>query len=180
MILSPSSLDIEDSIFANAMPRVHFQAMNLAESGESVQVLVPFDASVFPSLPENSVYRLLSPIGWQTFVEGVDTLESSMQACDASPVFQAGLVVGSICMRLTIQDGGVNDLDGLQNGVVSHLGAPALEDVLLEEPIVDPFAEFVPGSEKIIVSEAGLVDFYFFVFCLSVFVLRIRRSQFAV
>jgi len=179
-VFAPSETDIADTEFGNLMPRVHFQITNLAETGAQAFVTLPFVTANESSIPSGSEYRLLTPSGWQTFDVSEDEIESAPQNCDSSPVFQSGLVAGSLCIRLWITDGGANDLDGLANGVIAHLGAPALEGADPVDPPdpVDPidppspFPDFVPGAKQIIVGSAGSLNIIYMLFLGLIFFTR--------
>lgn len=43
-----------------------------------------------------------------------------------SELYQSGLIVGNVCLRLLIEDGGVNDSDGIANGVIDDPGGIAV------------------------------------------------------
>lgn len=162
-VFAPSETDIADSDFGNLIPRLHFQVTNLSEVGDSISITIPFETLNSASTPLGSVYRLLTNTGWQNFDTSTDQIQSATEACDDSPAFLNGLNSDSLCIRLTIRDGGENDLDGLANGVIAHLGAPALEGAEPVDPPdpVDPidppnpFPNFVPGDKQIIVGSAG-------------------------
>lgn len=179
-VFAPSETDIADSEFGNLIPRVHFQVTNLAEVGDSVSITIPFETVGNTTTPAGSVYRLLTDSGWQTFDTSSDKIQSASQSCDDSPVFQSGLNTGSLCIRLTIADGGENDLDGLLNGVIGHLGAPALEGADPVDPPnpidpdnpIDSYPDFVPGAKQIIVGSAGSLNDFFIVFLSLAFFMR--------
>jgi outer membrane protein OmpA-like peptidoglycan-associated protein/opacity protein-like surface antigen len=196
-VIATSETDTADSAFGNLMPRVHFQVMNISEVGASASITIPFETVDDSSIPAGSTYRLLTATGWQSFDQTNDQIESAPQTCDSSPVFQSGLQTGAFCIRLTIADGGSNDSDGLQNGVVSHLGAPALEGADPVDTPVDPdpsgegdgeseqankYADFEPGAKKIVVGEAGSTNviFLFFTTLLLLnrkFLLKIKKKK---
>ena len=74
-------------------------------------------------IPEDAVYRKLTDDGWVDFVEDANNaLHSAIVSGDCpainSELWEAGLVPGSNCLKLTIQDGSLNDTDGLENGTV--------------------------------------------------------------
>jgi len=43
-----------------------------------------------------------------------------------SDLYQEGLIIGNICLRLLIEDGGANDSDGIANGVIEDPGGIAV------------------------------------------------------
>ena len=102
-----------------------FVITGLSEQGQSVRVVLPQLAP----LANNAVYRKFIPgRGWQGFVtDGSNSIASaagSDGACPApgAPVWRNGLRSGDNCIRLTIEDGGPNDADGLRNGVIRDPG----------------------------------------------------------
>lgn len=99
------------------------------EPGASVDVVIPLSVP----LSESAVYRKYSTTyGWANFdTSGNDSIASSglvNGVCpqpDAANRWVEGLFVGDVCVRLTIQDGGVNDADRVANGVVVDPGGVA-------------------------------------------------------
>jgi hypothetical protein len=41
-------------------------------------------------------------------------------------LYQEGLIIGNVCLRLYIEDGGANDSDGIANGVIDDPGGIAV------------------------------------------------------
>ncbi len=190
-LVAPAAASLVDDGFTALTLRAHFEVLNLAQVGESAQIIIPFDTGGFSSIPENSRYRVLTSSGWADFDESGDALESSLQACGSSPVFESGLITDALCIRLTIVDGGLNDLDGNLNGVISHLGVPSLEgDVVIpgtdieddsEDGVDERFADFEPGSTKVKVGSAGSFSTVLHLLLLTVLVLShvsVRASVF--
>lgn len=102
-----------------------FVITGLAEQGQSVRVVLPQLAP----LANRAVYRKYIPgSGWQDFVtdggNGIASAPGSDGVCPApgDEVWRDGLRSGDNCVRLTIQDGGPNDADGLRNGVIRDPG----------------------------------------------------------
>jgi len=78
---------------------------------------------------EYAVYRKYSvDDNWQDFVVNSTNAIASSQTVNGvcpppqSELYQAGLIVDNVCLRLLIEDGGVNDSDGLANGVIDDPG----------------------------------------------------------
>jgi hypothetical protein len=102
-----------------------FVITGLAEQGQSVRVVLP---QLVP-LAGTAVYRKYIPgRGWQDFVtdggNGIASAPGSDGVCPApgDVAWRDGLRSGDYCVRLTIQDGGPNDADGLRNGVIRDPG----------------------------------------------------------
>jgi hypothetical protein len=99
------------------------------EVGMSTDIVIPLTAAIIP----NSRYvKYIQGVGWIDFVEDTDNLISSapgkLGECPepGDSNYEPGLIEGYFCMQLTIKDGGQNDADGLENGVVVDPGAVAV------------------------------------------------------
>jgi hypothetical protein len=109
-----------------------YQIHELEEDGETVSLVI----SLSETLPENAVIRKYDPVnGWQDFLTDAnnrfETAISSDGNCpsDGSLNYQASLQAGATCLRISIQDGGPNDADGLANGtIVDPLAIAKLSD----------------------------------------------------
>jgi hypothetical protein len=102
-----------------------FVISGLSEHGQSVRVVLP---QLVP-LADNAVYRKYIPgSGWQDFVtDGSNRVASAKGSDGVCPApgaaqWRDGLRSGDYCVRLTIEDGGPNDADGLRNGVIRDPG----------------------------------------------------------
>ncbi|AOW78628.1 hypothetical protein A3Q34_18365 [Colwellia sp. PAMC 20917] len=120
---------ITDTETVNMSSVFDFIAYNLPMAGESYQIVLP---QVQP-VPAKAIYRKLMPlIGWVTFSETqADQLWSTQGERGYCPPpgdisWQKGLVEGSWCVQLTIQDGGINDADGLSNNMIVDPGGVAV------------------------------------------------------
>ena len=119
---------VEDEGRAYRFGLFDFEVAGLGEAGQSVQVVLPLSRP----LEADAVYRKFVDGRWQDFVEDENNALASAPAeegvCpnpgDAS--YQAGLNPGDDCVRLTIEDGGPNDADGLVNGHIVDPGGPAV------------------------------------------------------
>jgi hypothetical protein len=61
----------------------------------------------------------MSPVWTKSSDEDDNKIQSKQSNdCTDSSTWQAGLVVNATCLKLTIKDGGNNDADGNQNGVI--------------------------------------------------------------
>jgi MYXO-CTERM domain-containing protein len=93
-----------------------------AEPGSSYDLVVPLGVSI----PANSEYRKYfnENIGWQAFVEDANNAIASASEVDGacpdvgSDSYVSGVNAGDNCLRLTIEDGGPNDIDMSANGTV--------------------------------------------------------------
>ena len=106
-----------------------FIAYGLPVAGQSYQIVLP---QIQP-IPVNAIYRKLMPgVGWVNFVETGNDQIWSMQGesghCQppGDAAWQPGLVEGSWCVQLTIQDGGPNDADGEANSSIVDPGGVAV------------------------------------------------------
>jgi Zn-dependent metalloprotease len=87
--------------------------------GASYELVLPLSQVI----PEDAVYRKLTDNVWVDFVEDANNAVHSATVSGNCPdansdLWEAGLVPGGNCLKLTIQDGSSNDTDGLENGTV--------------------------------------------------------------
>jgi hypothetical protein len=111
---------------------VDFEVRNVTV-GNSVDVVIPQASPI----PANAVYRKYTPAaGWFDFVvdanNSVASAPSSAGSCPAAndAAYANGLTEGHDCVRLRIQDGGVNDADGLANGTIKDPGGVSVQVVM--------------------------------------------------
>ncbi|WP_105172810.1 tandem-95 repeat protein [Pseudoalteromonas sp. T1lg24] len=105
-----------------------FEATNLDQMGDVVRIVIPQSIPV----PKNAVYRKLIAGEWVNFILNANnevlsapgTLGYCPSTRDAQ--WQPGLIEGSFCIQLRIEDGGPNDADGLKNGRVTDPGGVAI------------------------------------------------------
>ena len=107
-----------------------FEIHGITPFGRSVHVVVPLSQAI----AEHAVYRKFTDENnWQEFVvnnnNAIATSAAVNGVCPApqSELYQSGLAVGQVCLRLLIEDGGINDSDGIANGVVEDPGGIAVE-----------------------------------------------------
>jgi hypothetical protein len=113
----------EDGTFHGAYS---FEIAGLQSAGQSVPVVIPLkDGEGQARIPQNPHWmKHHAGAGWQAFVEDADNRLDSADGSDGqcpdpqAAGWQTGLVPGLGCVRLTIEDGGPNDVDGEANGVV--------------------------------------------------------------
>lgn len=106
-----------------------FEIKNITPFGRSVDVVIPLSAAI----SENAIYRKYSESShWQNFVEDANNMVASSLTVNGvcppphSEMYVQGLTQGDYCLRLTIQDGGANDADGIANGSIDDPGGLAV------------------------------------------------------
>jgi uncharacterized repeat protein (TIGR02543 family) len=121
---------VPDAGYTQRGYRVNFDVQGLENPGEAVPVVIPLPDGVV--VPSNAVWRKLIAGKWQNFVSNsANRIDSAMRDSQAlcptvaSNVWQAGLIPGMQCVRLTIQDGGPNDDDLAANNVIRDPGVLA-------------------------------------------------------
>lgn len=81
-------------------------------------------------IPSGACYRKYDPVsGWREFVINANNaLASAPGECPlpGDPAYTPGLTAGHYCIQITLQDGGLNDTDGLANHVIEDPGQLAL------------------------------------------------------
>jgi hypothetical protein len=96
-------------------------ASDLEEVGASTRIVLTLSS---PLTAQSVIRKYNLTSGWSTFFEDannkIESLIGSNNNCpdDEATNWQAGLVVGGTCLRLTIEDGGRNDADGEANGEI--------------------------------------------------------------
>ena len=125
IVIAPSSLP-EDTTY-EVKEVFDFTLTGLAV-GASYELVLPLTQVI----PADAVYRKLTDDGWVDFVEDANNAIHSTSVsgnCPAinSDLWEAGLVEGGNCLKLTIQDGSANDTDGLENGTVEDPSGIAVE-----------------------------------------------------
>ncbi len=107
---------------------VDLVARGLSAPGQSIRLVTPLTVP----LADAASYRLFSAeSGWRDFVSDANNLidstvgEPGICPPPGDAVYTPGLVAGARCIRLTVEDGGPNDLDGSANQSVRILGGPA-------------------------------------------------------
>lgn len=98
------------------------------EPGASALVVIPLRYA----LPDNAAYRKFVGGNWQDFVVDAGNSLSSAPgnngACPApgTLAYTPGLNAGNGCIQVEVLDGGPNDVDGLDNGVIRDPGGLAV------------------------------------------------------
>ncbi len=104
-----------------------FEVSGLAPGG-TAQIVLPLQTA----LRDGAVYREYTGTGWQNFVsDSSDSVASAFSVNGVCPgpnstSWAPGLNPFAQCVRLTVQDGGPNDADGVVNGVIDNLGGAAV------------------------------------------------------
>jgi len=145
--ISQETIDQDDSIEPDAIENVNvgglfdFEIHELPINGQSVNMVLPLREAI----PENASYRKhITGIGWSDFSEDANNQLFSATGADgycpppSSGDYVQGLNAGDWCVRLTIEDGGPNDNDGIANGT-----------------IVDPGGISVKIAEQLIENKSG-------------------------
>ncbi|MBE0510460.1 MAG: hypothetical protein IBX49_06990, partial [Gammaproteobacteria bacterium] len=125
------ALNRTDRGFAHLGYLVDFEVFDLQYPGQSVPVVIPL--ALDETIPAEAVWRKWhGSEGWRDFREDeANGLYSAARMGDGCPWpgsdrWQAGLNEGDHCIRLIIEDGGPNDLDGRADGVIRDPGTLAV------------------------------------------------------
>jgi hypothetical protein len=104
--------------------------------GETSRVVLPLQTAI----RAGSVYRKFAPAGgWHDFAvdanNAVASARSALGQCPgpSSEEYVDGLRTFDDCVRLTLQDGGPNDADGVADGVIRDPGGVAVTDAPPDE-----------------------------------------------
>ncbi|MBU2869113.1 cadherin-like domain-containing protein, partial [Colwellia sp. E2M01] len=127
-------------------------ATGLPKTGTNYQIVLP---QIQP-IPVDAVYRKYSSIrGWETFAEDVNNQLHSTAGefgyCPppSSTLWSSGLTEGHWCVKLTIEDGGLNDNDGLSNGTIIDPGGVAVMSTSNHLPVAkDDYIEMVANNTQ--------------------------------
>ncbi len=113
-----------DADFDNVGGLFDFEIHELPTLGQSVRIVLPQQSPI----PADGIYRKYQNGQWITFVEDAD---NALHSAAGNPGYcpppgdegwEPGLVEGYYCVQLTIEDGGPNDADGLENASVEDPG----------------------------------------------------------
>jgi len=118
-----------------------FVVKGLSEANRVARIVIPLTQSV----PSDASYRKFSNGEWFEFIENdTDFIESANKVDGLCPepgsdLYQIGLLRFADCLQLNISDGGANDADGIENGViVDPSGVAALPASVTDTPLVPP------------------------------------------
>ena len=133
-----------------------FEIYGLTQTGQSALIVIPQHAAI----PDDPVYRTYTKVsGWQDFVEdGRNSLSSAPGEAGicpppGDPAYVSGLNPGHHCVQLMIEDGGLNDSDGLVNGVIADPGGVAA--VVVDPVVVDPVPVVEPVDNNVSAGGGG-------------------------
>ena len=91
---------------------------NLSATGVTTEVIIELTTAI-PRYAELRRYSLTTGHWTKSSDEDGNKIQSKQSNdCTDSSTWQTGLVVNATCLKLTIKDGGNNDADGNQNGVI--------------------------------------------------------------
>ncbi|HEX5792273.1 MAG TPA: tandem-95 repeat protein, partial [Rheinheimera sp.] len=116
-----------------------FAINDLPTPGQSVQVILPQRNVV----PEGAVYRKFQRGNWISFVSDAN---NALHSAAGNPgycpppgaaAWQPGLTAGHWCVKLTIEDGGPNDDDGLVNAAVVDPGGVSMQRSDNSKPVAN-------------------------------------------
>ncbi|WP_037027459.1 choice-of-anchor U domain-containing protein [Psychromonas aquimarina] len=106
-----------------------FEIHDLEKSGQSVSIVIPLRASI----PEHMQLRRYGrENNWLNFTADTDNKlysapgENGYCPEQGDSTYSEGLTAGNWCIRIIVEDGGINDGDGLINGMVTLLGGVAV------------------------------------------------------
>lgn len=106
-----------------------FEIHNITPFGRSVYIVVPLSQAIV----EYAVYRkFTTENNWQDFtLDANNAIATSITVNGVCPppqseLYEDGLIIGHVCLRLLIEDGGANDNDGIANGVIDDPGGIAV------------------------------------------------------
>lgn len=143
-----------DPIAQPINPVIDFVAVNLKERGQSYTVAVPQTTP----LPANAVYRKFDPVkGWYDFVsDGKNYLSSAIGLPGICPPpndarWRRGLIAGSWCVQISIEDGGPNDADGEANTNVRDPGVISVLRSNNRAPVAQADSANTPLGQTVIV-----------------------------
>jgi hypothetical protein len=136
-------------------------------AGATYQLILPLTQVI----PADAVYRKLTDEGWVDFVEDANNAVHSVITGGNCPAaddvsWQSGLVEGGTCIKLSIEDGSANDLDGLANGKVVD---PSGIAVVKPAPTPTPTPALTP---YVGVSSGGSNTLYFVVLMMCAICMR--------
>lgn len=150
-----------------------YKIHDLEEVGHSASLVIALSTP----LPANAVLRKYSvENGWQDFVtDANNSAESAVSVdgncpSDGSIGYQVGLQTGANCLRLRIQDGGVNDADGLINGTIVDPLAIATKSVKNDDD--NPQSSGGSGGMSLY-----MLLLFFGVWWFGVIIYRLRKVQ---
>jgi len=145
-----------------------YEIWGLTQAGQSANLVIP---QINP-IPNGAIYRkYFSESGWSVFTtDANNNLASAPGSPGVCPLpgddaFTPGLTEGHYCIQLTIEDGGPNDTDRLQNYVIKDPGT-------LSTPLTEDNTPVAGNSQ----SGGGQLSFYFILILLMGTYLKLRQG----
>jgi len=126
-VLGENEQDLSDDGYIYDGGIFDFVVSNIPVAGETVFVVMP----QLGPIPADAVYRKERNGRWMAFEEDANNFITSapgrLGTCPppGSSDYTLGLTEGDYCVQLGIQDGGVNDADGIANGTILDPGGVA-------------------------------------------------------
>jgi hypothetical protein len=151
-----------------------FEIHKITPFGRSVFLVVPLSQAIV----DYSVYRkFTTENSWQGFViDANNAIASSVTVNGVCPpphsdFYKEGLIVGNVCLRLLIEEGGVNDSDGIANGVIDDPGGIAVvsNDIIAKETA--PEQSSSGGFSYLLLFGLALT------LCFRMYILNLRRGK---
>lgn len=120
-LINDSAISVADELVTNVGGLFDFEIRNLPDIGQSTNVVLP----QLRPITNDAVYRkYIANTGWVDFVvdqnNAIASTRGELGYCPPpnSALWTQGLNEGDFCVRLTIEDGGPNDADGVANGSI--------------------------------------------------------------
>ena len=143
-----------DSAFQNVGGIFDYIATGLPIAGQQYQIVL---TQTHP-IPTDASYRKFSPLnGWGNFVEDTHNQLHSTTGqpgyCPppSSNTWESGLNEGHWCVRLTLNDGGANDNDGIANQTIEDPGGVAVAIIDNAIPKALPDTAIIKRNESAII-----------------------------
>jgi len=123
-----SSADIPDDSNTTNIGGIFDFVITQLNNGQTYSVVLP----QLNPIPIDPIYRKYNELGWTSFFEDqsnkIFSAPGNKGHCPPpeSSEYLPGLITGHWCVRLLLKDGGLNDSDGLANGVIFDPGGVAV------------------------------------------------------
>jgi len=142
---------VDDASFEYPLGVYDFIIDQLPTAGMSTNVVLPTIAAI----PSNAIMRKFNlDTGWQSFVidnnNKVSSAPGEFGICPepGSDSYENGLIATYTCIQLTLQDGGPNDLDGIENGSIVDPSAVATNTLDTDGDQIPDSFELANGLNK--------------------------------
>jgi hypothetical protein len=137
-----------------------FQIKDLPGDNSPVHVVIPQQSPI----EANSVFRLLTTSGWQTFQEdsnnSVKSATTSNGFCPPpqNSNYQTRLQQADTCIELKVEDGGPNDADGQLNGRILIMGGLVVSTTPVEDGSTEEENTSDPDDTQDSIDDSGDSD----------------------